>query len=211
MDHHVLQLPRLGHVARHALPHLLESTIIPVVIFYASLRVWGLGTAVIATMIWAYAAVTLRIVRRRPVPGMLLLGIITLTARSVLALATGSGFLYFLSPALTPVLVAGAFMFSVLLRRPLAERLARDLVPLPESLLATSWMRIFFTRITLLWAAVFVVNGMVSLWLLVSSEVGAYVVSRTAVSIGLTVAAVAASTLVFLTMARRHHTRLVRA
>ncbi len=203
---HVLPLPRLRHVAAHALPHLLESMIVPAMLFYGTLQVAGLGTAIVAALVWGWAAVGLRLLRRRAVPGVLAIGTALLTLRSILGLATGSGFLYFLQPALAPALLAAAFVFSVAVGRPLAERLATELLPLPDALLEHAWMRTFFARVTLGWAAVFVVNAAVSLWMLLQVELGAFVVGRAAVSAGLTVAAVLASTVSFVLTARRNGT-----
>jgi len=66
------------------------------------------------------------------VPGVVLLGAATITARSALALATGSTFLYFLPPMLGTPLVATAFLASVLTGRPLAARPSRPSYPLPD-------------------------------------------------------------------------------
>ena len=66
-------------------------------------------------------------------PGVLVIAALGLTARSVVALASGSSglFVYFLQPSLATALVGGAFLFSVPLGRPLAEKLAHDFVPMP--------------------------------------------------------------------------------
>jgi uncharacterized membrane protein len=131
------------------------------------------------------------------VPGILVLGIIGLTARTALALVTGSAFLYFLQPTLGTGLVATVFIGSVVLGRPLAQRLAADFVPLPESLLAHDGVRRFFRRISLLWAGVFLANAGISLWLLVSQSLSTFLWTRTLVSIALTAGAVAISTFAF--------------
>ena len=203
---HVLPVPRLRHVVAHALPHLVESMVVPVLLFYATLRVAGLGAAIVAALVWGWAAVALRLLRRQSIPGMLVIATGLLTLRSALGLATGSGLVYFLQPALTPVLLAGAFVVSVMAGRPLAERLARELLPLPDALVSRPWVRAFFSRITLWWAAVFVCNAAVSVWMLLEVQLGAFVVGRAAFSLGLTLAAVAGSTVAFLVTARRNGT-----
>jgi intracellular septation protein A len=190
-------IPRLSALARHATPHILEATLIPLALFYGGLRLVGLWGALIAALLWSYSSLLRRLLMRRRVPGMLLLGIVGLTARTGLALATGSAFLYFLQPTLGTGLVATIFIGSTVLGRPLAMKLANDFMPLPESLLAHAGVRRFFHRISLLWAGVFLANAGISLWLLVSQSLATFLWTRTLASAVLTVGAVAISTMAF--------------
>jgi len=190
-------IPRLTAMARHAIPHVLEATLIPLALFYGGLQLFGLWGALVAALVWSYTSLLRRLVARRRIPGILVLGIIGLTVRTALALATGSAFLYFLQPTLGTGLVATVFIGSVVLGRPLAQRLAADFVPLPESLLAHAGVRRFFRRISLLWAGVFLANAGISLWLLVSQSLSTFLWTRTVVSIALTAVAVAISTRAF--------------
>ena len=189
-----LPIPRLTALARHATPHLFEATLIPLALFYGGLRLLGLWGALLAALIWSYSSLLRRLVTRRRVPGLLMLGIVGLTARTAMALATGSAFLYFLQPTVGTVLVATVFLGSALLRRPLAQQLASDFMPLPETLLSHDRMRRFFQRISLLWAAVFLVNAGISLWLLVSQSLATFLWTRTVASVTLTCLAIAIST-----------------
>jgi len=201
-----LPVPRLTALARHATPHLLEATLIPLGLFYGGLKLLGLWGALLAALIWSYTSLLRRLVTRRRVPGMLVLGIVGLTARTALTLATGSVFLYFLQPTVGTALVATVFLGSVLLGRPLALRLAADFMPLPETLLANDGMRRFFLRISLLWAAVFLANAGISLWLLVSQSLATFLWTRTVASVTLTCMAVAVSTYWFRRCARAART-----
>jgi intracellular septation protein A len=187
-------VPRLAALARHATPHLLEATLIPLALFYGGLQLFGLWAALLAALVWSYTSLLRRLVTRRQVPGMLMLGIVGLTARTALALATGSAFLYFLQPTMGTGLVAGVFLGSVLLGRPLALRLATDFLPLPEALLARHGVRRFFQRVSLLWAGVLLANAGISLWLLVSQSLATFLWTRTVASLALTGLAVVVST-----------------
>jgi hypothetical protein len=148
--------------------------------------------------------VGLRLATRRRVPGVLLIGTVTATARTAIAIASGSVFVYFLQPTLGTALVATAFLLSVALGRPLTERLARDFCPIPAEVLADSRVRRFFLQISLLWAATQLVNASVTLWLLMSQEVGTFVVARMATSATLTVGAITVSTWWFRHTMTRH-------
>jgi hypothetical protein len=198
------EIPRLPALARHALPNVLEGTVIPVAVFVVSLRFLGVWGALLAGLCWGYGAIAWRLVSRRRVPGLLLLGVATLTARTAIAFATGSVFVYFLQPTLGTALVAAAFLVSVTIKRPLAERLAHDFLPLPPGLLANTHVRRFFLRVSLLWAFTGIANVTITLWLLLSQSIGTFVIARSATSLVLTVSAIAVSTLWFVRSMRRH-------
>ncbi len=204
-----IELPPIASLVTHAGRHLLEATIAPLVLFYATLHLLGLRGALVAGLVWSYSALLRRVVTRQRIPGVLVIGIVLLTLRTLLAWVTGSVFLYLLQPTLGTFLVAGLFLASVAARRPLAERLASDFLPLPDSLLANGRMSRFFAGISLLWAAVYLINGAATLALLLSSTVGVFLVAKTAASAVLTVAAVGLSYALFRVTMRNEGVRLV--
>lgn len=175
------EVPRVRDLARHALPHLLEATLIPLVLFYTALWAAGVWAALVTGLAWSYGCLARRVLRRERIPGVLVLGTVGLTARVAVAMATGSVFVFYLQPTLATLLVAGAFLASLPAGRPLAQRLASDFCPLPDALLARAAVRRFFDRITLLWAFVHVANACTTVWLLTTQPVGVYVVAKTAV------------------------------
>jgi hypothetical protein len=211
MQAHVLELPRLRTLARHALPHLVEASLLPAALFYVMLRATGVGGALAAGLAWSYSAIGRRLLRRERVPGVLVIGALGITARTALALATKSAVVYFLQPTLTTAVVAAAFLASVPSRRPLAERLAADFCPLPDAVLRWAPMRRFFRRISLLWGAVQLANAGLTAWLLVTQPLTTFVLARAAVSVVLTAGAIALSTLWFFRSMRRHGLVLARA
>ena len=113
-----------------------------------------------------------------------------ITARTIAAFASGSTFIYFLQPSLTTVVVAGAFLLSVPAGRPLAERLAHDFVPLEPEILRIPAVKRVFVRITLLWAFVNLANAVLSVALLMSQPVGAFVAAKTVMGFILVIGAV---------------------
>jgi hypothetical protein len=198
------EVPRLRTLARHALPHVLEGTVVPLALFLLTLHFVGVWGAVLIGLGWTYAAVARRLLMGKRVPGILLLTAVTLTARTVVAMVSGSVVVYFLQPTLGTALVAGAFLLSVPLGRPLAERLARDFCPIPSGVLAHAPVRRFFLQITLLWAFTQLANAAVTLWLLLSQSLATFLVAKTLVSWGLTGSAIAVSTIWFHRSMRRH-------
>lgn len=177
---------------------------VPLALFLLTLRLVGVWGAVLIGLGWTYTAILRRVLTRRHVPGILVLGAVTLTARTVVAMASGSVVLYFLQPTLGTALVAAAFLLSVPLGRPLAQRLARDFCPIPDDVLANTHVRQFFRRVTLLWAVTQLANASVTLWLLLSESLATFLVAKTLVSWGLTGGAIVVSTIWFRRSMTRH-------
>ncbi|MFP3900776.1 MAG: VC0807 family protein [Acidimicrobiia bacterium] len=204
MHHPPLEIPRLRALARHALPNLVEGSLVPLAAFYGALWLVGLWGGFVASLLWSYTAIARRLLTGRPVPGLLVLGALGLTARTAVAAASGSAFVYFLQPTLTTTLIAGAFLVSVPAGRPLAERLARDFCPLPPAFLRRPPVRRFFARITVLWALVQLTNAGSSIALLVTQPVATYVVTKAVLSYALTGGAIVLSTYYFKRSMHRH-------
>lgn len=199
-----LDVPRLRAVGRHAIPHLVEGTLIPLGLFYLALWAVGVWGGLAIALAWSYGALARRLLLRRRIPALLVLGAAGLTLRTLVAVATGSVFFYFLQPTLATVALAGAFLVSVPIGRPLAERLAADFVPFPAGFVAHPAIRRFFLRITLLWGLVQLVNAAATIWLLVSQPLATYLWSKTVVQLALTGGAIVFSAAWFRLTLRRH-------
>ena len=200
------RLPHLGVLLRHAAPRVVEGVVAPTAVFLLALHFFAVTGAVAAGLGLAYVLIAWRLATGRRVTGILVLGAASLTARSALALATGSAFVYFLQPTLGTVLVAGTFLVSAGAGRPLAGRLARDFCPIPEDIASAAPMRRFFTQITVLWAITEFVNAAVAVGLLLSQSVGVFVLTRTVSSLTLTALAIALSVVWFQRSMREHMT-----
>jgi intracellular septation protein A len=193
----VLRLGSVGAHARHAIPAVVEGVVGPCVVFYVALLAAGFRPACIAALVWSYAAVARRLVRRERIPGTLLVGTLLFTIRTVVALGTGSAFLYFVQPTASTYIVALAFLGSAALGRPLIERFAHDFCPLDPELMRAPFVRRFFVRLSLLWAVVLFVNASFVLWLLYASSLATFYVERTVASTVLTCGGVVLSLLWF--------------
>ena len=176
----------------------------PLAIFYLALWLVGVWGALIGALAWSYAALAVRLILGKRVPGLLLLGTAAITVRTLISFLTGSVFVYFLQPTLGTVAIGLAFLLSVPVGRPLAERLAGDFVPLPHALASHPVARKVFLRITLLWAFVLLSNAAVTLWFLLTEPVGVFVMAKTASTAVFTVGAVALSSFWFRGTLRRH-------
>jgi hypothetical protein len=198
----ILRLPSLRAVVRHALPALLESTIVPGGLFYVVLLLDGFHGALIAALTWSLLALGRRLVRGQKVPAVLVLSVVLVSARTVVAYVTGSAFLYFVQPTASTFLVAVLFLVTAVARRPIIEKLARDFCPLDPEMFARPFVRRFFLRLSLLWFVVLATQAGFIMWLLLESSVRTFVVERSLVSAVLTVGGIVLSTLWFVRVMR---------
>jgi hypothetical protein len=165
---------------RQGARHLLESTIVPLGLFYLLLMLVGLDGGLIAALSWSLLALVRRAVLRRPIPAVLLLTTGLLVARTVLGLATGSIFLYFLQPTLQNFLIAFVLVASLPFGRPFIAKLADDFCAFPAAFTEHPRVVQIFRRLSLLWALVFLTNGVTTLWMLAKQTVGNFLVVSTA-------------------------------
>jgi uncharacterized membrane protein len=197
MDTAMFEIPSLRRLARHALPSLLEATAIPMALFYCVLPTLGLWPAIASSLLWSYTAVGRRLLTGRRVPGVLILAVALATARTAVAAADHSAFLYFVQPVLATALVGLTFLGSAALGRPLTERLAADLIPFPEGFLSRPQVRRFFTGIAVLWGVNQLANAGVTLWLLTHEPLDVFVVAHNVASWTLAGISIGVSTLWF--------------
>lgn len=187
----------------HAIPIVVEGLIAPVAIFYLILVLVGFRGALLAALIWSYAAACRRLLRGERVSTMLLLGAFLLTLLTVISFVTGSSFLYFAQPLVGTVIIALFLVYSAIVRRPFTQRFANDFCPLDPKLSAQPRVQQFFIRISIMWASVLLVNTGLVAWLLVSSSLRAFVLERTAITDLLTAGAIFCSIYGFSATMRR--------
>jgi Protein of unknown function (DUF3159) len=188
-----VHLPPWRTVLGQAGRHLVENTLAPLLVFYAILVTMGLFWAFLGALALCYLTILVRLLRRSPVPALLLLCAALLTARSIIGVVTGSAFLYFLQPSLSNFIIGGLFLLSVPLGRPLAARLAGEFCAFPSGLVGHHRLRDFFRRVSLLWAFVFCANGVVTIWMLVRVPVTEFLFLSFSSSTGLIIVAAALS------------------
>jgi hypothetical protein len=173
-----------------AVPIVAEGLVAPVGIFYLVLVTAGLRPALIAALSWSYLALVRRLIRGERVSMLLMLGTLLLTVRTAVSFVTGSSFLYFAQPLLGTVIIALVLVTSAIVRRPFTQRFAHDFCPLDPALMLLPRVQQFFIRISLMWAAVLLVNSGLVAWLLISSSLHAFVLERTGITWGLTAGAI---------------------
>lgn len=165
----------------------------PLVIFCFVYGVWGVWPALLATLAWDYACVARRLLTRKRIPGMLVLGTTMLTLRTVLALASGSTFVYFLQPSLTTIATAVLLVATATAANPLVARIVHDVMPLRDGALECELAKKAVRRLSYLWALEHVLNASASVTLLMTQTMGVFVITSKFTGWALGAAALAAS------------------
>lgn len=205
----VVELPRIRSMLRHALPHLIEGTLVPVIVFYAVLWAADVWWALLGALLWSYAMVIRRLVTGQRVGGVLLVTAVTLTVRTVISVMSGSVIVYFLQPAAAKVGLALALLISIRGSEPLMQRLAGDWLPRKDELLRHAHIRSWFTRITVLWALLLLAHAGLGLWLLLTTPVETYVLVKTVLNVVVKGGAILVTIWWFRRLLRSHGTKVV--
>jgi len=188
-DHHrmttLIHLPPIGSLLRQAGRPLLESTLVPLALFWVLFTQAGFDAGLLAALAWSAVAIGRRVVLRRKIPAILVISTLLLLARTVVGFCTGSAFLYFLQPTVQNFVFALALLVTLGFERPLLAKLADDFCAFPDTLTDHPHMKRFFKRVSLLWAIVFLVNGATTLAVLATQTVGNYLMVSTAGSYSL--------------------------
>ena len=195
--------PILAAVARRGIPNLVEATIFPAILFVVVLTVIGTGAAMIAVLAWSYGAILRRVLRGRRVPAILVLATLGLTIRTLVGLASGSTFAYFVQPIATTVALAALFIGSVVVGRPVIGRLADDFCPISPEVAGRPAVLRLFAGLTVLWAGVHVLTAVTTFGMLVSLSVPMFVTLKTIASFAITAAAIVVTVVWALGTARR--------
>jgi hypothetical protein len=162
-------------VTRRMVPYLVEATVIPTALFYVFLITFELKWAIVAALAWTYAAVARRILRRRPVPGLLVLATLGISVRTAIFLLSDNYVVYFFQPIMRTVATAALLALSVVIGRPLIARFADDFCPLSPDVQCRPAIVQLFRRLTYLWAGVNAIAAATSLTLLLTVPVGVFV------------------------------------
>jgi hypothetical protein len=205
-----VHLPPIRVLLLRAVPRLVEGVVAPTAVFLLLLHFFGVSAAIVGGFAWSASVIAVRRALGREIPTLVLIGVGVLFLRTVLALATGSSFLYFLQPTLGTAIAGLVILGTAMLGQPLVLRIARDFCPLPDDAMQDAHFRRFFLGISLLWGVSQLLNAAVTLWLLVSQSVGTYVVARTAMSWTLSGAVIAITVAWFMQVARRRREHALR-
>jgi hypothetical protein len=163
---HVIDLGDLRPTLLRGVRLLLETVIVPTLLLYVCMLTVGAFPGLVAVLGWCVLTVSVRMVTMRRVPGTLLLVFTLLAARTGIALALSSVYVFLLQPIAGSMLMALLFIGSALLGRPITMRLAQDFVHLPERLVLDDRVRRMFVQVSLLWGVSRLLDAAMSLGIL---------------------------------------------
>ncbi|HEX4654626.1 MAG TPA: VC0807 family protein [Mycobacteriales bacterium] len=181
--HH--RLPGPLAIARHALPNVVVSTLVPTALFYVGWYTEGRSAAFALALGWTLTLVGWRSIRRQRIPALLILTTVLLVLRTTLALMSGSTRVYFMQPVVTLTVMSMLFLVSVAAGRPLITKLAADVFPLPAEIAESAEVQQHFRKLSFLWAGVYFVNAAVTLLLLLNLPVSAFVATHSFVGLAI--------------------------
>lgn len=147
----VIEIPHLRATVGRALILLLETVIVPTLLFMLLLKFAGLVPGLAAVMGWSAFVIGARRLMRKELPHTLLLSTGMLMGRAIVALITSSAVVYVLQPVVGSVLMFVLFVGSAILGKPITARLAKDFVHLPAELFSHKTVRRVFVNVALLW------------------------------------------------------------
>jgi hypothetical protein len=162
----VAERPHVAAIVKHLALSILTANVIPGILFYLCMVAEGVWIALIVALVWCYGAMAWRMSTKRRTSGLLIITMVGLTAKTVMAFASGSTFMYFAQPAITDGLVAALFMSSLVTARPVVARLAGDFFPMDEDIAKRPRIQKLFWNLTLFWAIICFAKAAVTLWLL---------------------------------------------
>src|SRR4051812_16093712 len=114
-----VHLPPIRVLALRAVPRLVEGVLAPTALFVLLLHFFGVATAIVGGFAWSVSVIVVRRALGRRIPTLVLIGVGVLFLRTVLALATGSSFLYFLQPTLGTAVAGLVILGTAMLGQPL--------------------------------------------------------------------------------------------
>ncbi len=113
--------------------------------------------------------------RRRPVPGLLVVASVGISVRVAMYLANESAFVYFVQPIIKTIATALLFAISVMIGKPLVARFAADFCAFGDDVGGRPAIVSLFRRLTFLWAGAQITIAAANLTLLLTVPVAVFV------------------------------------
>jgi hypothetical protein len=198
-----LELPRPVQLLRTTGWNLFESFGLPLGGYALASWFWGVTAGVLAMLgaIWVTAGI--RKLVTGSVPSLVVISLVVLTVQGVVAVATGNLWIFLVHFPLANLALCIVFARTARGHSPLAERLAGEVIGLrcPECYQPS--LHPFFQRVTMLWAAIFLLLAISLGALLATVPLKTYVLIWAVTTIVLIAAGVGASVLWLRSVLRR--------
>lgn len=172
------------------LPQFGAEALAPVLVFYATWKVAGLGPAIaVSTLVYlAFAAVLMR--RGREVT-LLAIGVLFVLIQAVVGLASQSATVYLAPPVLLSAFWGIAYFVSIAIRRPLIGVFANAWYPFPAWFRASEPYQREFGMQSLVWGMYCLARAALRLWALLDSGVASFVLVSVVTGLPVVIALIA--------------------
>lgn len=177
MDRRIV-IPGIRAIVAHAWVNVVTGKIVPLLIFLVLFSATGITPAVLAALAYSVGLVAYQRAHGHRIAGLVILSIVGNTAKTIVAVATGSILAYFIQPTISTTLIGLAFMVSVPFGFPLAERLVKDFCPFDEATANEPEFAAFFPRLSYLWGGTSLFNGAVTLYLLMTQSITNFLILK---------------------------------
>lgn len=157
------------------LPQFAAEAVLPLVVFYAGWRVWGLAVGIGASTVCSLALAAW-LLRSGRDARLVALGAVAVLVQALVALAAHSATVYLAQPVVFSALWAVAHAGSVAVGRPLVGVFASAWYPFPAWFRASRPFRREFGLQSLVWAAWCLARAALRLVVLLHAGVGGFIV-----------------------------------
>lgn len=166
------------HVAEGA-KGLALGTVLPVVLFYATLRLWSFTAAVVVVLAWSSLVFGWHRWRTAHSDVFSAVTFCFACFQALIGLLSQDPTVYLAMPSLENVCFGSAFLGSALFGRPLLALYARRLYPIPVAVQRSEAFRRAFLIVSAGWFVALGLRALVRLWLLLSLPLEWYLVVNT--------------------------------
>jgi intracellular septation protein A len=203
-----MELPRPGRLVLSVVVSMAESLGLPVAGYIAGMALSGQNAAMLVAtaVVWLTAAVRKAVTRK--VPSMLIISAAVLTVQTALVVGTGNQLFFLLQFPLANLALCVLFARTAPTKKPLAARLAAEVISLRQPAAGHAGLDAFFRDATWLWAGVFAALTVGMAVLMVSEPARLFLLLTTAVTIGGVVVGIGLSAVWFLRAVRRFGLRV---
>lgn len=162
--------------------HLAEAVLAPLTVFYVVDAVFGLWPALGASAAWTIGAITVYLLRGGRPSALLVASAGLAMLQLAVTAAARQPKVFFLQPTIATYIFGGVMFGTSWRSTPVILRLALDFIPLPPEVVGERSMRRFFSRLSVMWSLVLLINASITLLMLIIASTRLAVPVATAAS-----------------------------
>jgi hypothetical protein len=200
-DH--LELPRPLCLLRTVGWNVMESLGLPLVAYVVGAWLAGRNVGLVASVAAIWLTAIVRKVVTGSVPGLLVISAVVLTIQTVAAIATGDLWIFLLHFPMGNLALCVLFALGARGPNPLCAKLAAEVIALRQPGHHLPGLHRFFQRVTLVWAAIFLLLGATLGALLATQSVPRFLELSTVATVAMLAVGAAGCALWFRVVLRR--------